>query len=138
MYDPIHNCACSFSTDEGSGSRCCYDERHHLMYAGDSEYGSRSDRAHEWGRHPYSTPPYIPSVSHWVRDMSAWFYCCQWQDNKNDCFDKYHPQRKTADCSNYQPTGYGSVHSTPANTYLMPCAMQHNCIYRYRYMYMNM
>ena len=77
------------------------------MYAGDSEYGSRSDRAHEWGHYPYQTPPYIPSMSHWERDMSAWFYCCQWQSNKDDCFEKYHPQRETADCKNYVPTGYG-------------------------------
>ena len=100
----------------GAGMTCCYSESHgYLMYSGDSEYGSQAARAHPWGKPPYGSAPYVPTLSHWYHDVMPWYFCCEWQMSGSsdwaqyDCFNRYMTMRPTGDCVNYNPPGFGKI-----------------------------
>lgn len=99
-------------TSIGSGNQCCYGPDGALRYAADSFQGSTPDRSHAWGAFPYGRPDLVPSMSHWVKDVVTFYYCCLWTEY-NDC-DYYMDQRATRDCSGYSPpkaaTIYGQGH----------------------------
>ena len=77
------------------------------MYAGDTIHGSFSERSHSWGSSPYGSPSTVPTLSHWVNDLSPYYVCCVWQDNDEDCFNKYMRRRPTMSCEQYEPPGHG-------------------------------
>lgn len=92
----------------GSGTHCCYDSTGELMYSGDSVFGSTPDKAHTWGKPPYGSPPYIPSVSHWAVDLIPYYLCCAYQPESDyDCFNYFVSLRLTTDCQGYNMPGFG-------------------------------
>ncbi|XP_060065924.1 sushi domain-containing protein 2-like [Ylistrum balloti] len=88
-------------TVEGSGNQCCYGPDGALRYAADTFQGSTPDKSHAWGSFPYGRADLVPSMSHWVKDVVTFYYCCLWT-NYADC-DYYMDQRATRDCSGYTP-----------------------------------
>lgn len=93
----------SLFSAHNSGSKCCYDQRGNLMYAGDvtageMAIGSISQRAHVAGSPPYDTVGMVPMLSHVKIDLIPFFHCCLMGDN---CM-KYLHRRPTADCVNYK------------------------------------
>jgi hypothetical protein len=95
----------AFSVD-GSGNQCCYEQDGNLRYAADTYAGSTPDRSHDWGATPYGKPGYVPSLSHWIRDVVTFYYCCIWLDYTADC-DYYMTRRATKDCKAYMPPHAG-------------------------------
>uniref|UniRef100_A0A3Q2ZGJ4 Sushi domain containing 2 n=1 Tax=Kryptolebias marmoratus TaxID=37003 RepID=A0A3Q2ZGJ4_KRYMA len=93
------------SPRHGSGQQCCYDSSGALVLTGDSVGGSTPDRAHDWGAPPYREPPRIPGYSHWLYDVTSFFYCCLWSDLCNVYLD----HRPSSGCRKYQPPGAGVV-----------------------------
>ncbi len=89
----------------GAGNQCCYREDGTLMYAADTFQGSTPDRSHDWGSSFYKAPGRVPNLSHWIRDVITFYYCCLWV-NYTHC-DLYMEQRPTRDCVGYQPSQSG-------------------------------
>ncbi|XP_021348303.1 sushi domain-containing protein 2-like isoform X1 [Mizuhopecten yessoensis] len=108
-------------TPLGSGNQCCYGPDGALRYAADSFQGSTPDRSHAWGAFPYGRTDLVPSMSHWVKDVVTFYYCCLWTEYA-DC-DYYMDQRATRDCSGYSPPraatiyGQGHVETLDKNQY---------------------
>ncbi|KAK3576419.1 hypothetical protein CHS0354_025181 [Potamilus streckersoni] len=98
---------------QGSGNQCCYGPDGALRFAADTFQGSTPDRSHDWGAAPYVVPGRVPALSHWIKDVVTFYYCCLWVDYSK-C-DHYMDQRPTRDCSGYNPPraaivyGYGHV-----------------------------
>ncbi|XP_056013014.1 sushi domain-containing protein 2-like isoform X2 [Ostrea edulis] len=86
---------------EGAGNQCCYGADGQLRFSADTFQGSTPDRSHDWGAAPYVKPGLVPSLSHWIKDVVTFYYCCLWTDYQ-DC-DYYMDQRATRDCSGYSP-----------------------------------
>ena len=93
----------------GGGSQCCYDERGYLIYSGDNHYGGTPARHHPDGVVPTVTTKFVPTLSHWTWDVTAFYWCCEWQMTDTDCYGKYTALRLTEDCRNYKPAGQGKV-----------------------------
>jgi hypothetical protein len=49
-----------------------------LKFAADSFQGSTPDRSHTWGAAPYGSNGLVPSMSHWIKDVVTFYYCCLW------------------------------------------------------------
>ncbi|KAL3880389.1 hypothetical protein ACJMK2_032633 [Sinanodonta woodiana] len=98
---------------QGSGNQCCYGPDGVLRFAADTFQGSTPDRSHDWGAAPYVLPGRVPAMSHWIKDVVTFYYCCLWVDYSK-C-DHYMDQRPTRDCSGYIPPkaamvyGYGHI-----------------------------
>uniref|UniRef100_A0A8C6NX41 Sushi domain containing 2 n=1 Tax=Nothobranchius furzeri TaxID=105023 RepID=A0A8C6NX41_NOTFU len=93
------------SPSDGSGQQCCYDSVGDLVLTWDSVGGSTPDRAHDWGAPPYRTPPRIPGYSHWLYDVTSFFYCCLW----SDLCHLYLNRRPSSGCRNYRPPRAAAV-----------------------------
>ncbi|XP_022320895.2 sushi domain-containing protein 2-like isoform X1 [Crassostrea virginica] len=89
------------SSPDDAGNQCCYGHDGQLRFAADTFQGSTPDRSHDWGAAPYLKPGLVPSLSHWLKDVVTFYYCCLWTDYQ-DC-DYYMDQRGTRDCSGYSP-----------------------------------
>ena len=89
----------------GGASRCCYGEDRFLIYAGDSEHGSFSSRAHFEGSHPYAAPGRVPLLSHWLHDLLPHLMCCDWTSDSDSCLLRFMGSRPTRDCSVYHSPG---------------------------------
>lgn len=112
-----------FFSEIGSSNLCCYNDNGDLMYAGDTDSGSRVEYSAPWGLH--RTARKVPSISHWRDDLVPYLYCCEWQRGQptqsghgsgqqqqtstysRDCFDSYATSRPTVDCKNYRTPGIG-------------------------------
>lgn len=99
----------------GSGQTCCYDDQGELIQTADTIYGGRPSRAFVYGKHPFKIRMMIPSLSTWVHDVSPFFYCCLWQDKKDNSVacQNFNYYRTSQDCSLYQPPVVGSVYGDP-------------------------
>ncbi|XP_033742451.1 sushi domain-containing protein 2-like isoform X2 [Pecten maximus] len=95
-------------TPLGSGNQCCYGPDGALRYAADTFQGSTPDRSHAWGAFPYGRTDLVPSMSHWVKDVVTFYYCCLWT-NYADC-DYYMDQRATRDCTGYSPPRAAAIY----------------------------
>lgn len=100
---PLMTWFSSVSPTHGSGQQCCYDSTGTLVLMGDSIGGSTPDRAHDWGSPPYKNPPWVPGYSHWLYDVTSFFYCCLWSDQCNIYFS----HRPSSGCVNYRPPKAG-------------------------------
>ncbi|XP_052094724.1 sushi domain-containing protein 2-like isoform X4 [Mytilus californianus] len=94
-------------TIDGAGNQCCYDKDGNLMFNGDSYQGSSSDRSNPLGMFPYQRPKSVPSVSHWIQDLSPYYYCCLW--SSYEYCDMYTKLRPTVDCTRYTPPTPGII-----------------------------
>lgn len=109
-HDGAKHCVRSvYASSDHAGTQCCYDQSGYLMYAGDSDQGSTSDRAHVWGSEPYVYAGMVPSLSHWVHDVITFYYCCLWG---TEC-KQYMDLRKTIDCANYEPAEHAITFGDP-------------------------
>lgn len=99
----------------GSGQTCCYDDQGELIQTADTIYGGRPARAFPYGKHPFKIRMMIPTLSTWVHDVAPYFYCCLWQDKKDNApaCQNYNYYRTSQDCSLYQPPVVGSVYGDP-------------------------
>jgi hypothetical protein len=99
----------------GSGQTCCYDDQGELIQTADTIYGGRPARAFPYGKHPFKIRMMIPTLSTWVHDVAPYFYCCLWQDKKDnsEACQNYNYYRTSQDCSLYQPPVVGSVYGDP-------------------------
>ena len=89
----------------GGASRCCYGEDLFLIYAGDSEHGSFSSRAHFEGSYPHAEPGRVPLLSHWLHDLLPHLMCCDWTSDSDSCLLRFMASRPTRDCSVYHSPG---------------------------------
>ena len=89
----------------GGASRCCYGEDRFLIYAGDSEHGSFSSRAHFEGSYPHAEPGRVPLLSHWLHDLLPHLMCCDWTSDSDSCLLRFMASRPTRDCSVYHSPG---------------------------------
>ena len=89
----------------GGASRCCYGEDDFLIYAGDSEHGSFSSRAHFEGSYPHAEPGRVPLLSHWLHDLLPHLMCCDWTSDSDSCLLRFMASRPTRDCSVYHSPG---------------------------------
>ncbi|XP_046579037.1 uncharacterized protein LOC124286646 [Haliotis rubra] len=96
----------------GAGNQCCYGKDGLLIYAADTYQGSTPDRSHDWGAAPYNKPGRVPSLSHWIKDVVTFYYCCLWTEYSHCNY--YMDQRATRDCNGYRPPkaafAYGDPH----------------------------
>lgn len=99
----------------GSGQTCCYDDQGELIQTADTIYGGRPSRAFVYGKHPFKIRMMIPSLSTWVHDVAPFFYCCLWQNKKDNAqaCQNYNYYRTSQDCSLYQPPAVASVYGDP-------------------------
>uniref|UniRef100_A0A3Q1HH93 Uncharacterized protein n=1 Tax=Anabas testudineus TaxID=64144 RepID=A0A3Q1HH93_ANATE len=97
------------SPTHDSGQQCCYDSTGALLLTGDSISGSTPGRAHNWGSPPYRDPPRVPGYSHWLYDVTSFFYCCLWSDYCHIYFS----HRPSSGCRNYHPPRAGVVLGDP-------------------------
>ncbi|GFS95561.1 protein mesh [Nephila pilipes] len=93
----------------GAGQSCCYDVHGELIR--DSRFSGRPSRAFQFGKHPYKQRMTTPSLSHWLHDISPYFFCCKWAEDENgtESCSKYDYWRPPQDCSRYQPPGVASA-----------------------------
>ncbi|XP_068994992.1 sushi domain-containing protein 2 [Embiotoca jacksoni] len=97
------------SPTHGSGQQCCYDSAGTLLLTGDSVGCSTPERAHYWGSPPYGEPLRVPWYSHWLYDVTSFYYCCLWSDHCHI----YNDRRPSSGCRNYQPPRSGVVLGDP-------------------------
>lgn len=113
--DAIHCVNTGRPSIGGSGQTCCYDDQEELIQTADTMFGGRPSRAFRYGKHPFKTRMMTPTLSTWVHDVVPFFYCCKWQekkDNSKSC-QKYTQFRTSQDCSLYQPPAVASVFGDP-------------------------
>ena len=116
-YSCLSSCLINLSIHifrDGAGNQCCYSETGSLVFAADTFQGSTPDKSHDWGAAPYMRPGYVPSLSHWIRDVVTFYYCCLW--NEYGSCDHYMDLRPTKDCTGYNPPVLGTFN-------LVFCAM---------------
>ncbi|XP_074650365.1 sushi domain-containing protein 2-like [Tubulanus polymorphus] len=94
---------------KGAGNQCCYNSAGLLMYSMDSYNGSTPDRAASFGKYPYEKPPYLPRLSHWIRDVVSYYHCCLYSDN---CL-QYMTLRPTTSCKSYASPKAATVFGDP-------------------------
>ncbi|XP_064481211.1 protein mesh-like isoform X2 [Ornithodoros turicata] len=99
----------------GSGQSCCYDMEGELMLTADTMYGGRPSRVFSFGILPYNQRVKVPTLSYWNYDTAPFFYCCHWQDGKDDSSScqKFKYWRTSQDCTAYQPPGYAAIFGDP-------------------------
>ena len=71
-----------FSHD-GAGQQCCYDLNGYLMMTYDNMWGGKPMRSHNLGVLPWNEAAKIPSLSHWLQDISPFYPCCRWQGEQS-------------------------------------------------------
>ncbi|XP_078588800.1 sushi domain-containing protein 2-like [Branchiostoma floridae x Branchiostoma japonicum] len=110
-YHPgaVHCVRSIAASPDGAGQQCCYAADGRELFTGDTAGGSTPDRGHVFGAPPYRVPPRVPSYSHWIHDVTTFYYCCLWSDN---C-DVYFELRPTDDCTRYVPPKAGAVFGDP-------------------------
>ncbi|KAL5012737.1 hypothetical protein ScPMuIL_011288 [Solemya velum] len=96
-------------TADGAGNQCCYARDGSLRFAADSFNGSTPDRSHSWGATPYARPGHVPTMSHWLKDVITFYYCCIWTGFDGDCHH-YMDERPTRDCRGYSPPKPAAVY----------------------------
>ncbi|KAH9373666.1 hypothetical protein HPB48_008100 [Haemaphysalis longicornis] len=99
----------------GSGQTCCYDMEGELMLTADTMYGGRPSRIFSYGILPFNSRMKVPTLSYWNIDAMPFFYCCHWQQAKDDSrsCQQFKYWRTSQDCTAYQPPGYAAVFGDP-------------------------
>ena len=65
-------------------------------------------RSHNLGVLPWNEANKIPSLSHWLQDISPFYPCCMWQDEQSGGCQTYRFERRASqDCVGYLPPGGG-------------------------------
>jgi len=99
---------------DGAGQQCCYDLANNLMMTSDNKWGGSPMRSHNLGVLPWNEASKIPSLSHWLQDISPWYPCCMWQDEQSSGCQTYRFERRASqDCVGYQPPGGATVFGDP-------------------------
>ena len=98
----------SFPSNDGAGQQCCYDKNGYLMMTSDNKWGGKPMRSHNLGVLPWNEANKIPSLSHWLQDISPFYPCCMWQDEQSGGCQTYRFERRASqDCVGYLPPGGG-------------------------------
>jgi len=99
---------------DGAGQQCCYDIAGYLMMTSDNKWGGAPMRNHNLGVLPWNEANKIPSMSHWLQDVSPFYPCCIWQDEQsNGCQTYRFERRPSQDCVGYLPPGGAAVFGDP-------------------------
>ena len=102
-----------FSHD-GAGQQCCYDLDGNLMMTSDNKWGGKPMRSHNLGVLPWNEAAKIPSLSHWLQDVSPFYPCCMWQSEQSGGCQTYRFERRSSqDCVGYLPPGGATVFGDP-------------------------
>ena len=70
-------------SNDGAGQQCCYDKNGYLMMTSDNKWGGKPMRSHNLGVLPWNEANKIPSLSHWLQDISPFYPCCMWQEEQS-------------------------------------------------------
>jgi len=99
---------------DGSGQQCCYDQAGILMMTSDNKWGGAPMRSHDLGVLPWNEANKIPSLSHYLQDVSPFYPCCMWQGEQSSGCQTYRFERRASqDCVGYQPPGGATVFGDP-------------------------
>lgn len=80
------------------------------MLTVDNQWGGRPGRAHDYGQIPWNRPSTVPSLSHFLHDISPFFPCCMWQQEDSfGCLTLRKVLRPSDNCEGYQEPVTGSV-----------------------------
>ena len=78
------------------------------MMTSDNKWGGKPMRSHNLGVLPWNEANKIPSLSHWLQDISPFYPCCMWQDEQSGGCQTYRFERRASqDCVGYLPPGGG-------------------------------
>ena len=115
------------SSHDGAGQQCCYDLDGYLMMTSDNKWGGTPMRSHNLGVLPWNEATKIPTLSHWLQDISPFYPCCLWQDEQSGGCQTYRFERRPSqDCVGYLPPGGGegsliTTIITDANNHFSNC-----------------
>jgi len=99
---------------DGAGQQCCYDLNGYLMMTSDNKWGGKPMRSHNLGVLPWNEAAKIPSLSHWLQDISPFYPCCMWQGEQSGGCQTYRFERRASqDCVGYLPPGGATVFGDP-------------------------
>jgi len=99
---------------DGAGQQCCYDLDGYLMMTSDNMWGGTPMRSHNLGVLPWNEATKIPTMSHWLQDISPFYPCCLWQDEQSGGCQTYRFERRPSqDCVGYLPPGGATVFGDP-------------------------
>ena len=99
---------CLCLSHDGAGQQCCYDLNGYLMMTSDNKWGGTPMRSHNLGVLPWNEAAKIPTMSHWLQDISPFYPCCMWQDEQSGGCQTYRFERRPSqDCVGYLPPGGG-------------------------------
>lgn len=91
--------------------QCCYNNDGDLMFSFDEIGGSRPARSRTIGRKPYTNVDNVPSLSTWYADISPYYMCCVFQDERSEGCESYRTkQRFSSDCKKYNPPKIAAVY----------------------------
>ena len=82
LHSPLTSHLISYSHD-GAGQQCCYDLDGYLMMTSDNKWGGKPMRSHNLGVLPWNEAAKIPTLSHWLQDVSPFYPCCVWQSEQS-------------------------------------------------------
>ena len=110
-------------SNDGAGQQCCYDLNGYLMMTSDNKWGGKPMRSHNIGVLPWNEAAKIPSLSHWLQDVSPFYPCCMWQSEQSGGCQTYRFERRASqDCVGYLPPGGGNNYPSKAScVYVCEC-----------------
>lgn len=93
--------------------QCCYSNYGDLMFSFDEIGGSRPSRSPTIGRKTLTSGA-VPSLSTWYDDISPYYMCCVFQDQRSEGCETYRTkQRFSSDCKKYKPPKIAAVYGDP-------------------------
>ena len=84
------------------------------MMTSDNKWGGKPMRSHNLGVLPWNEAAKIPTLSHWLQDVSPFYPCCVWQSEQSGGCQTYRFERRSSqDCVGYTPPGGATVFGDP-------------------------